>query len=263
MSDVRLYFFECGTLKCKVHNIKMNQGFNEPCEIPVPWFLIEHPKGNVVIDGGNAIEVAYDSRERWGAAVDVYFPTMKPEQGCVNELQRLKIDPNSVKYVLCSHLHLDHSGAVGRFPNAVHIVQRVEYEYALAPDWCAAGGYIRKDFDRPGLQWFFLEGLATDFYDLFGDGIIKLIFTPGHATGHQSFLISLPNSGPILLTVDASYTLDHWNEKVLPGFAVSLVDAVRSVRKLHQVVRQTDAIVVTGHDPVTWPKFRKAPNYYD
>src|SRR6266481_8936180 len=69
MSDVRLYFFECGTLKCKVHDIKMNQGFNEPCEIPVPWFLIEHPKGNVVIDGGNAIEVAYDSRERWGAAV--------------------------------------------------------------------------------------------------------------------------------------------------------------------------------------------------
>jgi glyoxylase-like metal-dependent hydrolase (beta-lactamase superfamily II) len=71
-----------------------------------------------------------------------------------------------------------------RFPNAIHIVQRVEYEYALAPDWCAAEGYIRKDFDRPGLHWFFLEGLATDFYDLFGDGTIKLIFTPGHATGH-------------------------------------------------------------------------------
>jgi glyoxylase-like metal-dependent hydrolase (beta-lactamase superfamily II) len=63
--------------------------------------------------------------------------------------------------------------------------------------------------------------------------------------------------------VDASYTLDHWNEKALPGFTVSLVDAVRSVRKLHQIVRQTDAMVVPGHDPVTWPKFKKAPSYYD
>jgi hypothetical protein len=51
--------------------------------------------------------------------------------------------------------------------------------------------------------------------------------------------------------------------KSVAGFAVSLVDAVRSVRKLHQVVRQTDAMVVTGHDPVTWPKFKKAPSYYD
>jgi N-acyl homoserine lactone hydrolase len=38
--------FQCGSLKCKLHNIKMNQGLNEPYEIPVPWFLIQHPKGN-------------------------------------------------------------------------------------------------------------------------------------------------------------------------------------------------------------------------
>ena len=52
--DVRLYMFECGTLKCHLENIKMNQGLGEEYEIPVPWFLITHPKGNVVIDGGNA-----------------------------------------------------------------------------------------------------------------------------------------------------------------------------------------------------------------
>jgi glyoxylase-like metal-dependent hydrolase (beta-lactamase superfamily II) len=50
---------------------------------------------------------------------------------------------------------------------------------------------------------------VTDNYDLFGDGTVKMIFTPGHAPGHQSFLINLPKNGPILLTVDAAYTLDH------------------------------------------------------
>ena len=57
---VRLHMFECGTLKCHVENIKMNQGLGEEYEIPVPWFLIEHPRGLVVIDGGNAAECASD-----------------------------------------------------------------------------------------------------------------------------------------------------------------------------------------------------------
>ena len=255
--------FQCGSLKCKLHNIKMNQGLNEPYEIPVPWFLIQHPKGNVVIDGGNAAEILGDPYAHWGAVTDVYFPTMTAEQTCVNELARIGIGPNDVSHVLFSHLHLDHTGAAGRFPEAFHFVQREEYEYAFTPDWFAAGGYIRKDYDKPGLKWHFLEGLATDYYDLFGDGTVKMIFTPGHAPGHQSFLITLPKSGPVLLTIDAAYTLDHWNEKALPGFLASTVDTVRSVRKLHQVVRQTGAMVVTGHDPDAWPKFKQAPEYYE
>ena len=85
------------------------------------------------------------------------------------------------------------------------MVQRVEYEYAFTPDWFAAGSYIRKDFDKLGLRWMFLEGSAMDFYDFFGDGTIRLIFTPGHSVGHQSFLINLPKSPPMLLTADAAY----------------------------------------------------------
>ena len=199
--------FECGTIRLKLHVIKMNQGLNELYRIPVPWFFIQHPRGNIVIDGGNAVECATQPYEHWG------------------------------------------SGA--------------EYEYAFTPDWFAAGAYIRKDFDKPDLRWMFLEGLATDFYDLFGDRTIRLIFTPGHSVGHQSFLINLLKSPPMLLTADAAYTLDHWNEKALPGFLTSTIDAVRSVQKLHQVVRQSGAQVVTGHDPEAWPTFKKAPDFYD
>jgi N-acyl homoserine lactone hydrolase len=263
MSKIRLYMFECGTLKTKLQNIKLNKGLNEPYEVPVPWFLIQHPKGNVVIDGGNAVECATDAHKHWGAVADAFRPTMTVEQGCLNQLKRINVDPASVNYVLFSHLHLDHTGAAGRFPSAVCLVQRKEYEYAFAPDWFARSGYIRSDFDRPELNWHFLEGAATDYYDLFGDGTIKIISTPGHSPGHQSFLLQLPNIGPVLLTVDAAYTLDHWNEKALPGFSVSALDTVRSVRKLHQVARQTGAMVVTGHDPDAWLQFRKAPEYYD
>ncbi len=133
----------------------------------------------------------------------------------------------------------------------------------LRPTGSRAPAISAKTSIDVGLRWHFLEGAATNHYDLFGDGTVKMIFTPGHSPGHQSFLINLPKSGPILLTIDAAYTLDHWNEKALPGFLASAIDTVRSVRKLHQVARQTGAMIVTGHDPDAWPKFKKAPQYYD
>jgi N-acyl homoserine lactone hydrolase len=263
--DVRLYMFECGTLKCHVENIKMNQGLGDPYEIPVPWFLVSHPKGNVVIDGGNAGECATDARGHWGDIVDVYTPVMTPEQACVPALQQAGFDPASVKYILQSHLHLDHTGAVAavdQFPNAQVVVTRAEFEYGHAPDWFAAPGYIQADYHKPGVPWVLLDE-TDDGYDLYGDGVIRMWRSPGHAPGHQSFEITLPNNGAMLLTVDAAYTMDHWNEKALPGFLASAVDTVRSVRKLHRIADRADATVVTGHDPDAWPGFKQAPDFYD
>jgi glyoxylase-like metal-dependent hydrolase (beta-lactamase superfamily II) len=262
-SDIQLYMFQTGVLRTKVKYIKMNQG-EESYDIPVPWFLIKHPKGNVIIDGGNAVEAAIDKRGYWGDVVDAYDPLMDPSESCVEQARSVGVEPDDVRYVLQSHLHLDHTGAVGRFPRATHIVQRIEYEYAHNPDWFSKGAYIRADFDRPGIDWKFLGGEYTDDYDLFGDGSIRMIFTPGHSPGHQSFLVTLPNTGPVLLTIDAAYTIDHWNDLALPGLVCSSVDAARSVHKLRKIAKDTGAMVVTGHDPDNWKVFQKGPReFYD
>ena len=169
-----------------------------------------------------------------------------------------------VRYLIQSHLHLDHSGGVGRFPNAIHIVQRLEYDYAFNPDWFAAPAYIRKDFDKPNIHWKYLNDKKTDFFDLYGDGVIKIIFSPGHSPGHQSILVKLPKTGHILLTIDAAYTVDHWENKCLPGLVTSSSEAADSVKKLRKVAKETNAIIVTGHDPDAWATFKKAPMlYYD
>lgn len=262
-SGIELHMFQTGSLRTKTKFIKMNQG-DAPIEIPVPWFLIRHPQGLVVIDGGCPVEVAVDKRGHWGNVVDVYDPVMQMADSCVDQLKRVGVSPQDVRFVLQSHLHLDHTGALGRFPKATYIVQRAEYEYAFKPHWFSSGAYIRSDFDRPGLAWQYLGGEYTDNYDLFGDGTVRIIFTPGHSPGHQSFLIKLPKTGPVLLTIDAAYTTDHWENKALPGLVVSSGKAADSVAKLRKIAKDTGAMVVTGHDPAAWAAFRKAPqDFYD
>lgn len=262
-SGIELHMFQTGVLRTKTKFIKMNQG-EDDYEIPVPWFLIKHPLGNVVIDGGNPIEAALDKQAHWGGVLSAYDPVMEVSENCVDQLKMVDVAPNNVRYVIQSHLHLDHTGAIGRFPKAQHIVQRIEYDYAFKPHWFSAPAYIRADFDRPGLDWKFLGGEYTDNYDLFGDGTVRLIFTPGHSPGHQSVLVTLPKTGPVLLTIDAAYTKDHWEDRALPGLVVSSIDAANSVAKLKKIAADTGAMVVTGHDPESWAGFRKAPNdFYD
>ena len=260
--DLRIYFFECGTLKTYTQFIKMNEGMGEEFEVPVPFFLITHPRGNVLFDGGNALEVAQDATAHWGeAVVEIYEPHMTEDDFVVNQLQNMDVDPASIRYVVQSHLHLDHSGAVGHFPNAQYVVQRRELEYAYAPQWFQAPAYIRADFDRP-VDWLFLYGEQDDNYDLFGDGTIKLLFTPGHAPGHMSMVVNLEETGPMVLTADAAYVMDHYNNLALPGLMHSASDVAESVQKLRRTVDRLEATVVTGHDPEEWPKFKKAPEYY-
>jgi N-acyl homoserine lactone hydrolase len=172
MAELRLYMFECGTLRLKLHDIKMNQGLNEPYRIPVPWFFIQHPRGNIVIDGGNAVECATQPYEHWGSTAEKAYPEMRIEQGCVNELQRLGIEPDSVTYVLQSHLHLDHTGAIGRFPNAVHVVQRAEYEYAFTPDWVCRRLLHSKGFRQ--------TRSAVDVFRGLGNGLLRPIRRQDH-----------------------------------------------------------------------------------
>jgi N-acyl homoserine lactone hydrolase len=261
-SDLRLYFFECGSLRTYTQFIKMNEGMGEEYEVPVPFFLIMHPRGNVLFDGGNALEAARDAHGYWGEVAEVYEPVMTEDDFVVNQLQAMDIDPTSIRYVVQSHLHLDHSGAIGHFPDAHYIVQRRELEYAYAPHWFQVPAYIRADFDRP-VDWRFLYGEHDDSYDLFGDGTIRTLFTPGHSPGHMSIIVALEETGPVMLTADACYTMEHYNNLALPGLLESASDCADSVQKIQRAVDSLDAMIVTGHDPDEWPKFKKAPEFYD
>jgi len=261
-SKIQLYFFECGTLKCEKHLITMNRGIGEPFEIPVPFFLIKHPKANILFDLGNALPVAKNPEQHWGDVVNAYFPVMTEEQYVVNQLKNVGVKPEDIDYVVLSHLHLDHAGAVGEFPNATYIAQREELKWAYVHDFYQKGAYIRADFDRD-VKWLLLDGEADDGYDILGDGTVTICFTPGHTPGHQSLVVRLENSGTFFLAADACYTEETLNEDVLPGLVWSPPHTVKSIQKMRYAQNTLGTTIITGHDPDTWPKYRLAPEFYD
>jgi N-acyl homoserine lactone hydrolase len=227
-------------------------------EVPVPFFLIRHPQGNIVVDGGNPLAVAQDARAHWGALADQFSVNMTEEQHCVAQLRQLDIGPESIRYVVQTHLHIDHTGALGHFPDATVVVHARELDAARTADPSHVHGYVRADFEQAGLDWRAVEGEL----DLFDDGAVRLLQTPGHSAGHMSLLLELDETGPVLLTADATDSLPQWEGRLPLRVLFSREDAKRSLERLRALARETGSLVVFGHDPENWSSLRHAPDRY-
>lgn len=244
--DLELYLFDSGTLALS------------GVEVPVPFFLLRHSEGLVVVDGGNPLAVARDPRGHWGGLANVFEVHMTEAQHCEAQLRALGVDPGEVSHIVQTHLHIDHTGALGHFPNAVVVVHEREREAAFAADDPMKSGYVRADYDRPELRWRTIQGDT----DLFGDGLVRLLETPGHAAGHMSLLVDLAQAGPVLLTADASDNRAQWEGRAHVRALYSREDAARSMKRLHELANETRATVVFGHDAENWAGLRHAPKPY-
>ncbi|HCQ9240937.1 TPA: MBL fold metallo-hydrolase [Klebsiella pneumoniae] len=144
MPEIKLFMFQSGTQHCRYQHIRMNQGVGEHYEIPVPWFLLTHPDGFTLIDGGLAVEGLKDPSGYWGSAVEQFKPVMSEEQGCVEQLKRIGIAPEDIRYVVLSHLHSDHTGAIDRQKASVKQgCQLILFEMALVMAGAISAGKLR------------------------------------------------------------------------------------------------------------------------
>jgi N-acyl homoserine lactone hydrolase len=241
-----LYLFDSGTLALG------------GVEVPVPFYLLRHPEGTVVVDGGNPLAVAQDPRRHWGGLADVFEVHMSEAQHCAAQLRRLGLEPREVTHIVQTHLHIDHTGALGHFPGAMVVVHSRGLEAARAAADPMASGYVRADYDRPELRWQTVDADA----DLFSDGTVRLLETPGHAAGHMSLLIELPETGPVLLTADACDNRDQWAGSDHVRALHSRQQAASSLERLHRLAEETGALLVFGHDAGNWAERKHAPDAY-
>jgi N-acyl homoserine lactone hydrolase len=135
---------------------------------------------------------------------------------------------DDVKYVVVSHMHLDHAGNIEMFPKATIVVQKEELRTAWWPEKFQRGSFVLGDFDD-ARDYNYLE-LSGDF-DLFGDGTIVVLDTKGHTQGHQSLMVKLAKTGTLLLAGDAVYTPEN-EAGVPPSITWSTTHSMQSIDRL-------------------------------
>jgi len=226
--------------------------------IPVSMWILKHPKGVVVIDSGNNVAIS-DSDENcknyWAAgSCDFLKPSQKRSDVIDMQLKKLGLSVDDVKVLITSHTHLDHGGNMGMFPKAIHVVQKKEMYQGWWPEKfqgrAVNGSFILADINA-ARDYNYLE-LDGD-YDLFGDGSVQIISTPGHTIGHQSVKVKLPKSGTIIVSQDAI-----WMQENLDGYVAGLNFSqqayLNSVNKLKMMSDLEGAKILMAHDA---PQFAK------
>ena len=249
---MRLFVLDYGSLELALDVLLPGGGAGEWLTVGVPGYLIRTDDGlNVLVDTGlpatyydDPLEaVRRDGFGDWLRKVEVSAENRPSAQ-----LAKLGLEPDDVTHQVVTHTHFDHAGGIGDFPGATLVVQRAERERP------------RPMYDR--LPW--PDAVASHVID--GDADlcpgIRLLHTPGHTPGHTSVLVSLPQTGPMLLAIDALYlpaVLERDNFKA----SWSEGKARASGHRVARFAREEGAWLIYGHDPAQWTTLRKAPAFYE
>ena len=195
--------------------------------VPIPCVLVVHPRGRLLFDTGVHRDTITDPVARLGEARARRFGVRsQPDEEVVGQLARLGLTPADVAYVANSHFHFDHCGGNEFLPRSTFLVQRAELEAARAFDPAQPGRYTPsvRDFDHP-LRYEPLDGE----HDVFGDGTVVLLPTPGHTPGHQSLRVRGAGAGWVF-AADACYTREHMDGELLSGVVWDPDAMARSLR---------------------------------
>jgi glyoxylase-like metal-dependent hydrolase (beta-lactamase superfamily II) len=152
--------------------------------------------------------------------------------------------------VVNSHFHFDHCGCNDAFPRAAFLVQRAEFAIARAE----RNRYNAKDWDH-ALEYREMDGE----HDVFGDGSVVLLPTPGHTPGHQSLWIRPGAGTQFVLAADACYTLQHLEETILPSNAHDPAQMRQSMESLRAMRDRKGVTLLYGHDLEQWRALPRAP----
>lgn len=231
--------------------------------IPIPAFLVEHPAaGLALIDSGLHSSVAVKPRENFGRVTVMAFRDLQMEEGQAvpAQLRELGLEPSAVKTVVMTHLHVDHASGISEFPQATFVVSRAEWEAATSQG--PTHGYVTRQFDHAfdyrlldfaGSSPESFAGFARSF-DLFGDGSVRTVFTPGHTLGHMSVVLRTAR-GEVLVAGDAMYLHRTLDDTHLPHRTEDEHLFRRSLREIRQYATETpDALIIPGHDWEAWQK---------
>ncbi|RTM06090.1 MAG: N-acyl homoserine lactonase family protein [Bradyrhizobiaceae bacterium] len=211
-------------------------------------YLVKHARGWFLWDTGIADSVA--AMPNGLVPADPKAVTWRRPKMLQAQLEQLGVKPDDVKAMAVSHTHPDHTGNVELFPQSVLYVQKAEY------DWPGANNTPRFKPSHP-------VELLTGDKDVFGDGSVTILSTPGHTPGHQSLLVKLPKTGAVVLSGDAVHFRDNWDNRRVPSMNVDKDQTTASMQKIADTLAREKAQLWINHDKAQRDSQKLAPAFYD
>lgn len=231
--------------------------------LPVPAFLITHPTaGPLLVDTAFHASVAAKPSANLGRIASAYGkPRIEPGRDVAAQLRDRGLDSQKIGLVVMTHLHFDHTSGIAEFPSATFVISKREWDHAVNDPRPGLHGYNHAhfdylfdyrtvDFDGPAISSYASFGRT---FDLFGDGSVRLAYTPGHTPGHCSVIARLKDRD-FVIAGDAIYTYAQLEDGDPPPQPADPHLWRRSLRELQQFARTYPrAVIVPGHDPDHWP----------
>jgi N-acyl homoserine lactone hydrolase len=255
-SALRMYALECGHFDVRDMGMFSDTGDfdRQPGKLVGTCFLLAHPKGTLLWDTGlpDALASSPDG------VTDPFGITLKVTRPLAGQLGELGLKPNEIDFVAFSHLHGDHTGNANLFTNATWIMGKPELAWALAkptPPGVAAASLS-------GHKKAKLQFLEFD-HDVFGDGSVRILRTPGHTPGHQVLLVSLPKTGKLVLSGDLFHTRAAANKSLIPTFNASRSDSMASIDRVNKLIKLNNARLIVQHAPEDFAALPKFPAYLE
>jgi glyoxylase-like metal-dependent hydrolase (beta-lactamase superfamily II) len=268
-AGMKLYAFSSGALTLPKSFLQAGAP-STAITVPVGFYVIRHPKGNVLFDTGNNDKIITDP-SYWGAFVQGLNPVRTPDVAIDAQLNKIGLKPDDIKYVVVGHMHLDHGGNIGKFPKSTLVVQKDEVRNAFWPEPGTGGPYVPGDFmmlrapaGSPVTTTWPMIQLDGDL-DLFNDQSVVIRRWVGHTPGSQMAIVRLPKTGTIILTSDNVYFADNVTKNLLPD--VSLAYKPTGILEAYQWIREMqareNAQFFTAHDPDAFKQMKKAPEFLE
>jgi glyoxylase-like metal-dependent hydrolase (beta-lactamase superfamily II) len=229
---------------------------------PINAYVIEHRNGLVLFDTGQDRASVIESDYFPGGLTKVLYDRLArfeigPQETLSAGLDRLGYGVGDVSTAVVSHLHQDHIGGLGELGQADILVSQTEWDTLSSP-LPEMRGLMGRHIDLPGLRWQRIEPAPTEdstllpfraWHDVFGDGSLVLLPTPGHTPGSLSLLVRQPNTAPLLMVGDLTYDVHLLEEGHVPG-----VGSGRRLRRATAMVNQLrqhhpDLVILPAHDP--------------
>jgi N-acyl homoserine lactone hydrolase len=232
-TDMSLTRLDCGTPQAPT---PVNQRFSDTysygdlkIQFVYSCYLIKHGDDYLLWDTGHSMTA----------------PNVAPKVSIVDQLGKLDVKPEQITFVGISHYHADHTGQVASFPKATLLIGKGDWDAITAPK-PAAGvnfapfeGWIKGDNK--------VEPQPVD-KDVFGDGSVIMLYTPGHTPGHHSLLVKLPQTGNVLISGDAVHFRENFDNDGVPAFNFDRAQTLASIDRMKKIVANFKATLVIQHD---------------